>query len=316
MRHATALTATLGLTVFLLGGALASASAGTPCGVDKKWANECKAIKKQAESYCEPERMLTRSPEGAGKWIAARRDAGAFEKTVAAFAKKRPECLTEKVSKVCMFRQKHLDQCTGLAAKFEKAWPEKVTSERKEVMRHLPTLEKKSKTEPKETWAYYNNAKRYLTKVFGAVLMIEPTNKEFLGYKERFKAVSRVIVNANLDRLAKVKCPKPGKPNAKLQKTLKKAYKGFLGKLSYPVKAHKLGLDKAVIKETDISGTKWEYAYTTTCIEETADKKDPARCSVQSVSFKRSKPPGKKWSEWSFRGHGAKDDAMLCKNLK
>ena len=95
-----------------------------------------------------------------------------------------------------------------------------------------------------------------------------------------------------------------------------KSYKVFLSKLSTKAKPHKLGLDKSVIKETDSAGTKWEYAYTTTCIEELADKSDPARCSVQSVSFKRSKPRKGRWSGWTFRAHGARDDAMLCKNMK
>lgn len=62
-----------------------------------------------------------------------------------------------------------------------------------------------------------------------------------------------MIVAANLDRLKKVTCPKA-----------MKSYKVFLSKLS--------------TQATDSAGTKWEYAYTTTCIEELADKSVPARC--------------------------------------
>jgi hypothetical protein len=293
------------------------AHAAEPCGSDKAWAKECSALTDQVRTMCEPEKFITRSPEGAAKWLeAVNGGAVAFEKQIKAFAEKHPHCLTEQTAKNCRFDQRIVDQCTDLPAKFTKAWPDKIASERKEVERHLPNIEKKAQEDPKGSWSYYNDVKRYLPKAFGSVLWIEPDNAEFLAYQDRLKKAGKLIVAANLDRLEKVTCPKAGKPDPKLEKDLMKAYGVFLGKLSIKTKAHKLGMDRTVVKETDIFATQWEYANTTTCIEELADPSDPARCSVQSVSFKRSKPLGKKWSEWSFRAHGARDDAMLCKNLK
>ena len=293
------------------------AHAAEPCGSDKAWAKECSALTAKVRSMCEPERFLTRSPEGAAKWVTAvNGGAAAFEKEIKAFAKKHPHCLTEESSKNCGFNQKIVDDCTDLPAKFKAAWPDKITSERKEVERNLPGLEEKAKEDPKGSWSNYNSVKRYMIKVFGSVLWIEPDNAEFLAYKDRLKKVGKVVVAANLDRLEKVTCPKARKPDPKLEKVLMKAYGIFLGKLTSKAKAHRLGLERSIIKETDIFATQWEFANTTTCIEELADRSDPARCSVQSVSFKRSKPLGKKWSNWSFRAHGARDDAMLCKNMK
>ncbi len=288
-----------------------------PCEKNKVYAAECKALYVAAQkNMCEPDRLYTNSVSNANAWQQAVKNAQALEDSFVAFAAKYPTCIDDKFAKKCRITKYHLRDCKDLVKKYEKSWLDKIKYAHKEVARFLPGFEKKVKESPKDSYKYFRQAQKYLSKVLGSVLWVDPTNKDFLAYGARIRVLKKKMNAANMDELAKIRCPKAGAKNKKLSRKLMKTYKKWLGGLSYKVKPHSLRMAKRVIKETDFRGTKWEYGYVTTCIEDLSDKKDPARCAVNELSFKRSKPSGKSWSKWSFNGHGARDDAMLCKNIR
>lgn len=305
------------LTSALVVASVTTASHAGPCEADKTYLAQCKQLSKAAsKNMCEPDRLYTNSQKNAAAWQAAVADAPGLEKRFASFAARYPKCIDDPKARKCRVTRFQLRDCKNLKDKYAKAWEAKKKYAHKEVARFLPHFEKQVKADPKGSYKYFRNAQKYLSKVLGSVLWVEPSNAEFLAYKAQIRALKKKMNAANLDVIAKVRCPKAGAKNRRLAKTLMGVYKGWLGTLSYKVRARKLRMAKKVVKETDWRGTKWEYGYVTSCIEDLSDKADPARCSVNELSFKRSKPAGKSWSKWSFHGHGARDDAMLCKNVR
>ena len=320
-----------------------SASAGA-CENDKTYAAECAALSAlYASEMCRPSQFTIRDASSANEWIEARKHASDIEARFKAVGEKYPQCMDDPDAKKCRIGAMHLRDCAGLPKKFEEAWTKKLSDMMSEVLRHVPSAatipgvseqleagskkkrkKKKKKNnaqttgdeDPKAAFKHLRAASGYLNKDLNGLLAVEPDNALLLAVKAHMHALMVDLRSKNLDEIAKIKCPKAGAKNAGLQKKLMKVYAAWLNGLTAKRKPHKLRMAKKVIKETDWQGTKWEYGYTTTCIEELEDPSDPARCSVQEVSFKRSKPAGKGWSAWSFHGSGALDEPMLCKNIK
>lgn len=273
---------------------------------------ECKPLQAAvAANLCEPERLRPVTPQMATRWTQAVAAAPELQARLEAFAQKYPDCIGFRKTSCALFKTT-LRDCTDLPKKYADARKEHVSWAKKEIDRHLPGIEKT--TDLAEAFKRLKNSERHFTKNLGTVLWIEPNHTEFNAIVERLRTLRKKLTAANMEEIAKVKCPASTRDKG-LAKTLTGVYQKWLGTLSYPVKAHRVSLQRSVVKETDWQGTKWEYANTTTCIEDTADTTDPARCAVNEVSFKRSKPSSKGWSTWSFHGSGARNDSMLCKNL-
>ncbi len=297
--------------------AATQAQAADKCAKDKKFMKVCQELTAARErNMCNPSQIGIRNPETATAWLQARADAAALEARFQAVVKDFPKCYNREDATNCAIWEQNVRECSDLPKKYEEAWKGKIKSAQDEVDRFLPDFEKKVGTAPKEAYKSWPDVKRYLSKEMGTVLWVEPDNAQFLALEARLRELKKKMTAANMDEIKSVQCPKAGKPNPGLAKTLMKVYEAWLSGLSRPVKALKLLMAEKVHQETDWQGTKWEYGYVTTCIEDKSDMEDPARCSVQELSFKRSKPVGKGWSGWSFNGHGARDDAMLCKNVK
>lgn len=318
-----------------------SASAGQ-CEDDKVYAAECAALADiYAREMCRPSQFVIRDAVSANEWIEARKHASDMEERFKAVAENYPQCMDDPDAKKCRIGAMHLRDCSGLPQKFEDAWVQKIGYFLTEVLKHIPTAatipgveeqavtgrkkkKKKAKPaaedageqDPKAAFKHLRAASGYLNKDLNGLLAVEPDHAVLLAVKAHMHALMVELRAKNLDEIAKIQCPKAGAKNAALEATLMHVYGGWLSGLTAKLKAHKLRMAQKVVAETDWQGTKWEYGYTTTCIEELADPEDPARCSVQEVSFKRSKPAGKGWSEWSFHGSGALDEPMLCTNIK
>ena len=300
--------------ILALGVGTPEASPASPCK-GKDYVSECKAIKQKIESkLCRPSDLYILSPEDATHWIEAMSNAAALEARATKYIAKYGHC-TEKRTNKCKEYKSVVAMCTGLKAKYDKAWGKKVKWARQELARVLKEV--KSRKDPKSAYKALRAYQRDLVKNLYTVLWVEPNHTEFKKIEAQVQALRKKYRSANLDEISKVQCPKGArKRNKGLEKKLLKVYQPWLSRALVKQRAKVLRQNKPLVKKTDVFGTKWEYAYTVTCVEELADPKDPARCSVNEISFKRSKRKGKKWSAWTVHGAGGRHDAMLCKKIK
>lgn len=283
------------------------------------FARACDALRKVADGC-----RKTEAPTEAGEYAELyKANVAAFPNTQAAVAEFKKEWgACEGVSGGCR-PPVALHDCGRAEAKYKQSWQARVTKVKSSATAaHQNIVQPRIEQEEFESALAEN--KRILrdlefTKALDADLgwlsVKDPELDPLIAEATKVRADIEAKAKA---KLAKQRCPKARLTDAKLLAAVKPAVEAH-----YQGSDERSGNTKTALKVLRLDGKKtqernqaegvlYEYAPVTACVERVGP--EATYCQVFSLSVRREKPDGGKWSDWNdvLVGDAAE---MLCENL-
>jgi hypothetical protein len=225
-------------------------------------------------------------------------------------------CFEEDKADGCALKKYELRECYTRAVK---DLPRMITSNRARLEDEVASRDK-SITEKvaKEDWAM---ARMVLGLVVNQLEFHKENTPDDAFIEENLAQLRAQDVELGMKEAAaleKVTCPKGKNPAPKLAGRLAGVLDAWFEDMGITEKVLILRMNGAATKKTDALGVQWEFIETIGCIEKTADhlKADPTRCRIYTTTFKRSRPAGGAWSDWTWDGFLGDKPKILCEKVK